>query len=99
MGNRIKELREQANMRQVDLANAVGIDQRTISNYETGKTDPDSFALIRIADFFHVTIDYLVGRTDYNAPSEKETDNLLRELAHDIDRLHGTIHGFMQNKK
>ena len=99
MKNRIKELREQANMRQIDLANSVGIDQRTISNYETGKTNPDSFALIRIADFFRVTIDYLVGRTDYNSFTEKDSDNLLKTLAEDIDRLHDTIHGIMQGKK
>lgn len=53
-------------MRQVDLAEATGIDQRTISNYETGKSNPDSYALIRIADYFNVSIDYLVGRTNYD---------------------------------
>lgn len=60
--NRIKDLREDRDMRQIDLANATGIDQRTISNYENGKSKPDSDALIRLADFFGVSIDYLVGR-------------------------------------
>ena len=59
------------------MAEATGIDQRTLSNYETGKTSPDSFALIKLADFFGVSIDYLVGRTDMpkNTPEE-----LIREL-------------------
>ena len=56
MINRIKDLREDRDMRQIDLANAVGIDQRTLSNYETGKTKPDSDSLIKLADFFNVSI-------------------------------------------
>ena len=62
--NRIRDLREDRDLRQSDLAEATGIDQRTISNYETGKTAPDSYALIKLADFFGVSIDYLLGRTD-----------------------------------
>ncbi len=59
--NRIREQRE---LRQIDVAAATGIDQKTLSNYETGKTNPDSYSLIRLADFFEVSIDYLVGRID-----------------------------------
>lgn len=59
------------------MAEATGIDQRTLSNYETGKTSPDSFALIKLADFFGVSIDYLVGRTDM---SKNTPEELIREL-------------------
>ena len=62
--NRIKELRESVGLRQIDVAKATCIDQKTLSNYETGKTNPDSYSLIRLADFFDVSIDYLVGRID-----------------------------------
>ena len=62
--NRIRDLREDRDLRQSDLAKATGIDQRTISNYETGKTAPDAYALIKLADFFQVSIDYLLGRTN-----------------------------------
>lgn len=62
--NRIRELRENAELRQIDVANATGIDQKTLSNYETEKTNPDSYSLLRLADFFDVSIDYLVGRID-----------------------------------
>ena len=62
--NRIRQLREDMNLRQVDVAQQTGIDQKTLSNYETGKTNPDSYALIKLADFFGVSIDYLVGRWD-----------------------------------
>ena len=63
---RLKDLREDRDYRQIDVANATGIDQKTLSNYETGKTKPDSDSLIRLADFFGVSIDYLVGRTNIN---------------------------------
>ncbi|MBR1810413.1 MAG: helix-turn-helix transcriptional regulator [Clostridia bacterium] len=62
--NRIRDLREDRDLRQIDVAQAVGIDQQTLSNYETGKTNPDSYAIIKLADFFQVSTDYLLGRTD-----------------------------------
>lgn len=75
--NRIKDLREDRDLRQADVAGATGIDQRTLSNYETGKTNPDSFALIKLSDFFDVSIDYLLGRTNLRKDS---TDDILKEL-------------------
>lgn len=95
MKNRIKDLREDANMRQIDLANAVGIDQRTISNYETGKTYPDSFALIKIADYFNVSIDYLVGRTDYNAFAFASQQQLMKRIRENAEQLHESLHIFL----
>ncbi len=75
--NRIRNLREDHELRQVDVAAATGIDQKTLSNYETGKTNPDSYALIKLADFFNVSIDYLVGRIDYNVLS---TGDIVSEI-------------------
>lgn len=43
--NRLRELREDRDLRQVDVSYYVGIDQKTLSNYETGKTNPDSQSL------------------------------------------------------
>ncbi len=84
--NRIRELRERKGLRQIDVAEATGIDQKTLSNYETGKTNPDSYALIRLADFFGVSIDYLVGRCDILFPDnekaeiQKHLDNIRENL-------------------
>ncbi len=72
--NRIKELREEIGLRQSDVANAVGIDQRTLSNYETGKTNPDSFAIIKLADFFHVSTDYLICHNTSPIQNQIETE-------------------------
>lgn len=75
--NRIRDLREDMDLRQIDVARATGIDQKTLSNYETGKTNPDSFAILKLADFFHVSADYLLGRTDFPQPN---TDRILEQL-------------------
>jgi len=85
--NRIKELREDRDLRQSDLAKATGIDQRTISNYETGKSNPDSYALIKLADFFGVSIDYLVGRTKHNLFDKNDKVNLIENIKQSLEDL------------
>ena len=80
--NRIKNLREDRDLRQIDVAQAVGIDQRSLSNYETGKTNPDSAVIVRLAEFFGVSCDYLLGVADVNITGNKA---VLRELG-DIQR-------------
>ncbi len=59
---KLKELRRIHGMRQHDLAEALNISQQSISRYENGKHYPDIPALIEIADYFDVPLDYLVGR-------------------------------------
>ncbi len=80
--NRIKALREDRDLRQIDVAKQTGIDQRSLSNYETGKTNPDSYAIVRLAEFFDVTCDYLLGVSDVNI---KNQEALLNELS-DIEK-------------
>ena len=84
--NRIKSLREDRDLRQSDLAEKIGIDQRTISNYETGKTAPDAYALIRLADFFDVSIDYLVGRS-HSPDHEEARQKLIRKIQEELEDL------------
>lgn len=87
MKNRIRDLREDRDLRQSDLAKATGIDQRTISNYETGKTYPDSEALIRLADFFGVTIDYLVGRAPVSLSGSVDRATYIDKIISDLEQL------------
>ena len=61
---RLKQLREQRNITQVKLAMDLNMNQNTISRYETGAHDADYATLIRFADYFGVSIDYLLERTD-----------------------------------
>ena len=91
MPNRIKDLREDRNLRQSDLAQATGIDQRTISNYETGKSNTDSYALIKLADFFNVSIDYLVGRTNYDFYNSTSKKEFITSIQKSLEELKKTI--------
>lgn len=59
---RIRDLREDHDLRQKDLAKHLSIDQSTYSDYETGNINIPVEMLIKIADFYKVSLDYLVGR-------------------------------------
>ena len=61
---RIKELRTQKNMSQMDLALATGISQSAIAKWELGKTEPTATAIITLAKFFDESTDYLLGVID-----------------------------------
>ncbi|MDR1541519.1 MAG: helix-turn-helix domain-containing protein [Clostridiales bacterium] len=63
LGDLISELRQDRNMNQKDLANVLNVSVATISHYESEKSFPDVQMLVRIADFFGVSTDYLLGRT------------------------------------
>ena len=60
----LKKLRLERKLSQQKLAEQFGITQQAIFNYENGITEPDIYMLKRMADFFHTSIDYLVGYTD-----------------------------------
>lgn len=61
----LNKLRKLKGVSQKQLANELGdINQQTISHYETGIREPNIQTLIKLADYFDVSIDYLVGRSD-----------------------------------
>lgn len=89
--NRIRALREDKDLRQVDVSYATGIDQKTLSNYETGKTQPDANALIRLADFFHVSIDYLVGRSTVSTFAYEEIVMDIENVQMQLNQIKATL--------
>ncbi len=64
LGERLMILREEAGLTQEKLAEIFKTKKATISRYETGSRDPKLDMLIEFADFFKVSTDYLLGRTD-----------------------------------
>lgn len=66
--NRIKELRLSKAIKQVDFAKMLGVSQATVSGWESEKYQPDRDALIKMASYFDVSVDYLIG----NSPVKKE---------------------------
>ena len=61
---RIRNLREDMDMTQTDMAKNLFISQRTYSYYESGGHDIPTEVLVRLADFYDVSVDYLHNRTD-----------------------------------
>ena len=61
---RIRKLREDMDMTQTDMAKNLFISQRTYSYYESGGHDIPTEVLVRLADFYDVSVDYLLNRTD-----------------------------------
>ncbi|MBQ8144124.1 MAG: helix-turn-helix transcriptional regulator [Butyricicoccus sp.] len=59
---RLRDLREDHNLTQKEIAAVLDIDQRVYSTYETGKREIPVHHLIKLADYYHVTTDYLLGR-------------------------------------
>ncbi len=87
MANRIRELREDRDLKQADVATITGIDQRTLSNYETGKTNPDSYAIIKLAEYFNVTCDYLLGITNKNYMDNSDIEKEINEIEDKLELL------------
>ena len=63
-GIRLKKLRESKKLSQLKMAMDLNMNQNTVSRYETGEREADYATLIKIADYFGVSIDYLLERTD-----------------------------------
>ena len=61
---RLKEIRKAKGISQLKMAMDLNTNQNTISRYETGEREPGIAELIRIADYFNVSVDYLLGRTN-----------------------------------
>jgi len=70
LGERLRKLRERLNLSQGSLGRPFNLAKQTISNYETGKTSPTPEQVRAFADFFGVSTDYLLGRTDDPQPGE-----------------------------
>ena len=64
MKNRLRELRKARRLTQLSLQMQTGIEQALLSKYETGERIPPTETLVRLADFYHVSIDYILYRTD-----------------------------------
>ena len=67
----LKNLRNQKKMTQAETAELLGIDRSTYTKYESGGSTPSFDMLQKIADFFEVSVDYLLGRTD-----ERQNNNI-----------------------
>ena len=70
IGERLKFLREEKKLTQQQLAELIGSAQQKISNYEKDIVEPDCETLIKLANFFNTTTDYILGRINLPFPAE-----------------------------
>ncbi|GIP62868.1 hypothetical protein J32TS6_14230 [Virgibacillus pantothenticus] len=85
--NKLKALRHKSNKTQKELAQELNIGQSTIAMYENGKRKPDTKTLKKIADFFNVTVDYLLDNEVNSQFTEEEELDIARELERTIEQL------------
>lgn len=69
---RLRDLREDSDRNQTELAKLLGMSQTGYSKYETGENDLPVAVLEKLADIYHVSTDYLLGRTDIKTPYPKK---------------------------
>ncbi|MDD9312694.1 helix-turn-helix transcriptional regulator [Cytobacillus firmus] len=87
LGPRLKELRGKRS--QEEIAEKIGISRARLSHYENERSQPDHELLTKLADFYEVGIDYLLGRTDKKEPTEskiikhKDDDKEIEEMLND----------------
>lgn len=69
---RIKNLRKHYNRTQKQMANYIGVTERTYSNYENGKTRVPTKVLIKLAYYYNTSVDYLIEFTNNPVPHERK---------------------------
>lgn len=98
---RLKELRIAKGLQQIGLAMKLNTSQATISAYELGTRVPDVKILVQMAEFFDVSIDYLVGYSDIKKPIDTgkmsvDDMNLLVDFSKLNRRQKEKVHAFIQ---
>lgn len=82
--NRLKELREKQGLSMSKVASDLGIPVQTYSNYEKDLREPTAMVLIRIANYFNASLDYLLDNTDHKKiillPHSEQEDKLMQLL-------------------
>lgn len=90
VGERIRELREDADLKQKEVADALHITNRMMSNYERGICNPSIEYLIALSRFFHVSTDYLLSLTDdktayWSYAKSSQEDKRVLQLYHQLN--------------
>ena len=85
LSDRLRKLRENKELKQVEAAAALGMSSVNLNRYETGKHEPDLETLAKLALFYGVTTDYLLGRVD--SPTDSLVPTATEPLDPTIERI------------
>ena len=85
---RLRETRKQLGYTMKFIAQKVGVTESAISQYETGKRQPDFLTVSRLADFLGVSVDYLLGRDDSETETqEDQSSDRIKQFMHEAKDL------------
>lgn len=98
-GDKLKQLRNSHNLTQKELGEKFNLSQRVIGYYEKNERFPDQTTLLKIAEYFDVSIDFLLGRTDYKhnhddiskLKKDKDIEEILENTMNDILNQEGLM--------
>lgn len=76
LGNRIKILREEKGLKQEELAKIMSVSPSTIGMYEINKREPNNELILKLSEYFNVSTDYLLGKSDVRNPEVVDKDLL-----------------------
>lgn len=107
--NRIKDMRNESNKTQSQVANYIGISQQSYARYETENLLPASDIILKLARYYNVTTDYLLGNSEQREPSPITEERLLKLgfskekvdklTPEDIIRIRAYLEGILDSKK
>lgn len=92
IGKKLQQLRKKKNLTQEDLSEKLGISRSSLSLYEIDKREPDGETLVRIADYFDVSLDHLFGR----ALLTKDENNITQSYLENINTLSENEHELLE---
>lgn len=85
--NKIAEMRKKAGLTQSKLSTAIGVSRSTLAMYETNKSEPDFKTISKLADFFGVSVDYLLGREEKSPAAQDAQPSYVDEFVRDFGDL------------
>lgn len=85
--DRLKELRNEASISQTELGKMFNLSKQTISSYEKGGSFPSPETLQKLADYFKVSLDYLLGRNDKRNFGKSLSEKDKKDIQKDLDKI------------
>lgn len=88
MENRIRELRKDRKMTMKQVGDVLGLAESTISQYETGKRQPDNETLLKLGELFDVSVGYILGAVNEKGPTPESGDGLTEQERKFLTLIH-----------
>lgn len=85
IAQRLRRARIRSGLKQTEVFDKVGINNKTLSGYENGVSEPDIETLNTLAQLYKVSVDYLTGRTENDQLPESETERIIKEIVREYN--------------